>query len=191
MAKTTITQRGEINTASNVGAGSEVFYNKLSSDLRFRTIKSITSFIGLAYSGSGEEIEIDFVPSEFFKIEANCLASDAIGKCIYCTGDPIGGKYQVTTVDPKDYAKMPAIGIIVSKASTTDCEIQWAWDTDIFAGLTIGKTAFVGLDGSITQDPSSIVADPSGIVFHQAIGAALASDSLLIAPSFNMTIKTG
>ena len=55
---------GEVNTASNVGTGQPVFQEKVGVDLEFRTIKDAgNSRISVVLSISGDEVELDVVPS--------------------------------------------------------------------------------------------------------------------------------
>jgi len=119
-----------------------------------------------------------------FEEPANCLSSDAIGDVVHISGDSVSGRVQVTKVDILDYSKMPGVGVIVSKASATDCMILRYGILNV-AGLLPGKTYFVGADGRPTNIPP--VAPSGGKAFVQVVGVAMDSSRLLLNPSFNLT----
>jgi hypothetical protein len=122
--------------------------------------------------------------------EADCLATDALGDCVYITGDAVGDRYQVTKADPTDYSKMPAVGVIVSKVSATQCRVQFIGElVDIYSGLTVRKTAFVGLDGRIAESPP--IPAPVGYAFSQTLGTVIDSGRILLTPNFHMIKQVG
>jgi hypothetical protein len=84
----------------------------------------------------------------------DCLAGDAIGDLVYCSGMPVGGDLQVAKADATDPDKRPPIGVIASKVSSTECTIQYGGLTEeLYAGLTPGKTYWLGSAGLPVEDP--------------------------------------
>jgi len=119
-----------------------------------------------------------------FEEPANCLATDDVGDVVHISGDSVVGRFQVTRVDVLDYSKMPGIGVIVSKASPTECMILRYGILNV-SGLIPGKTYFVGVNSRPTNIPP--VAPLGGKVFIQVVGVAMDSTKLLLNPSFNLT----
>ena len=77
--------------------------------------------------------------SQLQKDEAECLSSDVVGGMVYVRADRILDRYVVGTADPTDFSKMPAVAMIISKASSTLCEIQFRGEvTGVYSGLTPG-----------------------------------------------------
>lgn len=64
----------------------------------------------------------NFIPQNIIQV-CDCLAGDAIGNAVYITGDSVNGVFQVASCDPTNRNKMPAVGIIISKPSSTKAEI--------------------------------------------------------------------
>jgi hypothetical protein len=118
-------------------------------------------------------------------VSANCLSSDTIGRAVFISGDDISGVFQVETMDPQDGSKVPAIGIIISKSSPTDCQVQlFGQMKGIVTGLTPGKAIFVALDGSLSHSPPAPVLT---IAYVQPIGIAMADDTVFVSPSLSIT----
>jgi hypothetical protein len=117
-------------------------------------------------------------------IEANCLDTDAVGDLVYVRGDSIAGLPQVARADIADFAKLPAIGVILSKAAPTDCMVIRRGIVDV-DGVMSGRLYFVGDDGRPTA--TRPVAMGLGYVFVQIIGSALDSAHLMLNPELNMT----
>lgn len=116
-------------------------------------------------------------------VNANCLATDVVGDCIISTGDRISGFYQVTRIDPRVLSSGPSWGIIISKQTATDCVVQMFGVLDgVYTGLTVGKIQWVGLDGRLNDDNSTVTALPAGQVFVQQMGLSIASDVVLLFP---------
>jgi hypothetical protein len=108
------------------------------------------------------------------RLPANCLAADVVGNTVYITGDKVGKYYQVSTTDPTDPAKMPAVGIIIQKDSATECIVApFGEITDIYTGFTPGESLYVGADSRPTHTPPS-----PGV--QQYLGEAWASDVLFL-----------
>lgn len=116
-------------------------------------------------------------------VKANCLASDVAGDCVTFTADRVGALYQVTKADPRNISQGPSIGIIRSKEGPTVCIVQLLGVIDgLYTGLTIQVPLWVGTDGKLTQDVSSVVPLPAGRVFVQQMAVAMASDVIFFNP---------
>lgn len=107
------------------------------------------------------------------RIKAECLSSDAVGDCVYIRDAGIPDFYRVEKADPADVTKMPAVGIIIEKFSTTGCYVQVAGDLSTFSGLTPNGLVYVGLDGRPTQEPH--------VEYLQTLGYALDTDTVFLS----------
>lgn len=111
---------------------------------------------------------------------ANCLVSDAVGDWVYVSGPPVGGCYTVTKASIFDSGKLPAVGVVISKPSTTQCHVQWIGEVvAIYSGLEIGRTYLLGDDSRPTRFVSATT--PS---YTQRLGVAVSSTVLLVVPDF-------
>lgn len=113
---------------------------------------------------------------------ASCEASDGVGSLVYIKGPPVGDKYTVETADPSDFNKMPAIGMIIQKPSSTECFIQFRGQVrGVYAGLTPGELLFVDDSGLLAADPP----DPEAGTpkFMQNVGVSLADDVIELSPN--------
>lgn len=116
-------------------------------------------------------------------LPANCLAADSVGKTVYITGNEVAGKIQVTTSDLADPAKMPVVGVIIEKSSSTDALVQYVGEVPpIFTGLTPNKILYAGPGG----DPADSIPIASGDIV-QRIGFAIGVERMLIIPDFGLT----
>lgn len=124
------------------------------------------------------------------RIPALCSAADVVGKCVHISGDVVGRNYQVRTAVPNDLATMPAVGVIVSKKSTTEC-LVWVFGemTGTYSGLTPGRVMFVGDDGSLVAIPP--VPPPGESVYVQSMGVSYGSSIVVVDPSFSMVKRIG
>jgi hypothetical protein len=131
---------------------------------------------------------LQLFPSQ--KLSANCLAGDSVGNAVYVTGAAVGDVYQVATVDPRDAAKMPAIGVIESKSSPTDCVVQALGEMkNVVSGVTPGRNVMVEVGGTVGHTfPSPLV---GGTVRIQYIGVALSTDVVFVCPNFLLSVRTG
>lgn len=117
-------------------------------------------------------------------VPATCGVFDAVGDCVYAV-DESAGAYTVAKADPKDYAKLPAFGIIKDKSASTVCTVQLFGETgDMFAGLTPGKPVFLSETGELSH--TLPVPDIGGYAFVQRMGVAVSTVSVLLQPEFNM-----
>jgi len=133
----------------------------------------ITSTLGAANSTNPSQLD---EPLTFL---ANCQPTDVPGDLVYVSSPPVAGMQQVTRVDPTDFAKMPAVGVLVSKQASTLCTVCYFGVLPML-GLTSTGRLFVGRDGRLT--PTA----PTGPVFLQVFGVSFQADQLLVRPSFEM-----
>jgi hypothetical protein len=125
----------------------------------------------------------NLVQPDGFELPANCQATDQIGDLVYISGDSVGGVIQVTKVDITNYSKMPGVGAIVSKSTSTQCRILRYGILSV-PGLIPGRTYFVGFNG--TPIPTRPVATGGQKAFVQVLGVAMDSSRMLFNPSFNL-----
>lgn len=116
---------------------------------------------------------------------ADCLATDAVGDCVYCTDDPVGGIYQVTKCDPYVLATLPSVGIIRAKTSATRCEVQYSGEmAGVYGSLDRTRPLFIGFDGGLTQ---TLPAPNGGPVWTQIMGKPLGQTIVLVRPNDLLT----
>ena len=116
-------------------------------------------------------------PTRF--LDALCDPADSVGNCVYISGNPISGVEQVRTVDITDPAKMPAVGVIQSKSSPTECRVIWMGEITQ-TGLTFNKFVFVSASSTLTTTPAT----PTVPITHQVMGIATASNKAILSPNF-------
>ena len=115
----------------------------------------------------------------------NCTSDELVGNFVYLHSIDGGGIYNVRRASCDYVDKMPSIGVIVKKNSSTECFVQTsAIVRDIFSDLSIGKTYKIDSDGGI------VVPAPSpginGYSMIQFIGLSYNNDSLSLSIDFNM-----
>jgi len=128
-------------------------------------------------------------PTNNFVFSATCVAGNAVGDCVYFSGAEVAGVAQVDKADPSTLARMPAVGIIVSKAGPTDCTVQRLGRADLTGAgftFTFGDRLFVGLSGQVSATVPSAGLSPSGHVFVQPVGVATAAQILELNPSMSI-----
>lgn len=104
----------------------------------------------------------------------DCLAGDAVGNFVYCSGPPVAGRLQVAKADPNTVGKHPAFAVIVEKPTSTTAAIQCHGQTpDIYAGLTPGKLYWLGASGVPVLTP--VPAAP------EAVGVAVSATAINLA----------
>jgi hypothetical protein len=100
------------------------------------------------------------------------------------------GVHQVSTANPAVFDKMPAIGIIESKKSPTECKVRILGEVPgLYSGLTPGRMLFVGSTGRLTAVPP--IPSLGEYIFVQSMGVALLSNSVLLVPSYLLTRRIG
>jgi hypothetical protein len=94
----------------------------------------------------------------------------------------------VSGVDVSTYAQMPAVGLIVSKSSTTDAVVQVEGEYRTTA-LVTGRRYFINHLKHLAIAPP----DPpsGGRVVVQIVGVALDPTRLLLAPNFSTVTRVG
>ena len=124
------------------------------------------------------------------RISALCTAAEVVGKCVHISGDKVGRDYQVRVASPSDIATMPAVGVVVSKKSLTECTVfAFGEMEDTYSGLTPGRVMFVGDDGSLVATPP--VPPLGASVYIQSMGIAYGSSAMMVDPDFSMVKRIG
>lgn len=108
-----------------------------------------------------------------------CLSTITPGDVVYISGSKAGGLIQVDKVDITTTLKMPAVGIVIEKLTSTTAIILCSGEVKgVYSCLDPGKTYFVNqnarLDKSLSPYPRS------GIQYIQAIAYSLSFDSLFV-----------
>jgi hypothetical protein len=112
-------------------------------------------------------------------IPAFCFAADAVGDVVYIMGNKVGDHYQVTRVNINNILTVPAIGLILSKDSSTQCLVQLDGIVrGLYTGLTAQKPLFINTSGRLTHAVPSY--PTSGRRALQMMGQAIASDELFL-----------
>lgn len=118
------------------------------------------------------------------RVSAVCQSTDQLFKCVYISGDGVGDVYQVSTCDPSDKLKMPAIGVIIEKESATECIVQLFGEIKgIYAGLPPNSPLYVSWSGDLSVTPPSII---SGEIYIQNVGRVLSSGIPFFWPLSNL-----
>lgn len=111
---------------------------------------------------------------------ADCPAPVAVDDLVYVTGPSVLGVVQVDIVDIADRNKMPAIGIVVEKLTSTHCRVLIQGEFTPTTTLTPGKRYFASATGSITEVRP--VPAANGIAFVQPVGYAIDTSRLVFDP---------
>lgn len=106
---------------------------------------------------------------------AGCDATLVVGEWVYITGPSVSGRYQVARSDVSDSAKMPAVGVVVSKPSSTLCQVQWGGEVSGLGVLVPRRVYFLQPDSKIGLG----VPSASG-QYVQRLGVALDANRLLV-----------
>lgn len=102
-----------------------------------------------------------------------CLSGDAAGDWVY-----ISAANTVAKADADDAAKLPVIGVIVSKPTSTTCVVQTTGQVTL-SGLTAGAIYYLsGTAGAITATPVSANAVPIGVAKSTTVLVLLNSAAL-------------
>jgi len=121
-----------------------------------------------------------------FTFPADCSASEGVGDCVYVSSDLVSGVIQVRKADVTDSSKMPSIGIILYKPTTTTCIVVYlgAFPVGVLPSFLPGKKYYVGA----SSKPVSVT--PTAPAIIQIVGIALDSGRLLFNPSPSMVKVT-
>lgn len=115
-----------------------------------------------------------------------CSAAEQVGDFVCITGLE-SGKQVVRKANPFDYNYMPAVGVLISKISDTQCLVQWLGETpDIFSGLSPGEIYFLGADGRISEYPP-VPTDRA--VFVQIVGIATAPTKIYVRTESSLVLR--
>lgn len=121
---------------------------------------------------------------------ATCDSGDSVGDLVYISGPKLGSDYQVQRADPSDYAKFPAVAVIVAKLSSTRAVLQFQGEVKgVYTGLIPGKIYWAGASGSPSATPP--VAGVGGKMRVQSIGVAVDTDVLRLEPLKNAITRIG
>jgi hypothetical protein len=107
--------------------------------------------------------------------EADCQATDLVGDFVYVTG--AAAFPQVTRVDPRNLATMPAVGVLFEKTSATHGLVLRQGELPS-VGLVPGAGYFIGADGRLAQLAPAPLA--GGLAVVQRVGTALTSTRLAL-----------
>jgi hypothetical protein len=98
-----------------------------------------------------------------------CLVGMSVGQVVYLSGTDTVGLANAT-----DSTKL-AIGVIVSKNTSTQAVVAWEGEISVFSGLVAGQTYYLGTtDGTIT----AVAPSATGNIV-QKVGEAKDSNTLL------------
>jgi hypothetical protein len=108
-------------------------------------------------------------------LQAVCNPLVSIGDWVYIAGERAGTNvYTVDRADIMDHAKLPAVGVVTRKMTTTECEVQYGGPLTVMTVLVPHHVYFLDVAGQLTDTAPAV-----GNV--QRVGVAFASDVLLIA----------
>lgn len=115
----------------------------------------------------------------------NCTSDEVVGNFVYLYSVDVDGIYNVRKASCDYIDKMPSIGVVIKKNSSTECFVQTSGVVrDVFSDLSFGKTYKIDNDGGITDlAPSPGV---NGYSMVQFIGLSYDVDSLSLSIEFNM-----
>lgn len=124
------------------------------------------------------------VNAEMGTFEADCLSGDALGDIVYRSSATA-----VEKCDISNASKMPAIGIIVEKPSSTRCKVRTLGTANVYTALNIGKAFFVGSDArpSLTRPTPGI----GQLAYLQGIGKSSNATTVIVSPDNYMTVIRG
>jgi len=115
---------------------------------------------------------------------AECTAAESVGDIVCIADDPPNGLDIVAKADPSDFNKMPGVGIIIRKSSSTRCVVQWRGETpNLFTGLSSGEVYFVGTNSQLAELPPAPAGAP---LFTQFMGVATAPTRFFVRPNDHM-----
>lgn len=118
---------------------------------------------------------------ERVEIAYTCTATEAVGD-IVCL-DPSGSN-KVIKASNTSTSTAPAIGIIVSKPSTTTAVIRTGVESGGFVGIVAGATYFLGTSGTLTTTAPTA----TGTIV-QSVGIGVSSTKVLIDPEINYFVN--
>lgn len=141
--------------------------------------RSLVRYAQVRRLGTPNVQESDSAYAEGRYFEANCLVGDALNQFVRVVGNTLGVP-DVTKVDPSDASKMPAIGIIVQKPTSTTCLVQVTGQTTTFSPVIAGSFYYVGAASLPVSVP------PAPPALRQVIGVGLDTARLLLRSGFGI-----
>lgn len=116
--------------------------------------------------------------------EVVCEATDAVNDWVYIKGDRSGQRLTVEKADIYDRTKMPAIGVLTQKDTSTTGLVQIIGRYSGFSGLDVTKqVAWLGAAGIQYTLPTP---GPSDYAIVQRIGLPIAADLFWISGSLEL-----
>jgi hypothetical protein len=107
---------------------------------------------------------------------------------VYFSGPKVGTVYTVTKIDPTDWSKMPAVGVIIYKPTTTTCVLQFEGEVTT-SGLVTGKCYFAGTGGVLSATPVTPGAGQK--IYNQIVGLATSSTLLRLNLKSDIIVTQG
>ena len=106
-----------------------------------------------------------------------CPSGTAVNDVVY-----VSGASTVTKADATTTATGPAVGVVVSKPTSTSCIVQFGNEVGGFVGLTPGTPYYV------STTPGGLVATPATASgnYRQLVGIAKTATILVVRPSPNI-----
>lgn len=127
--------------------------------------------------GGGESAVIEY--------EMTCSSDVFVGACVYVSGPGVGVVPAVSLADPSNPAKMPAVGVVVSKASPTTGVVRTVGAVARPGGVTPNAVYIVGPDSRLL-DSASLPVSPRPYVV-QWMGQGLSSGLVELVPAKQLT----
>lgn len=103
----------------------------------------------------------------------------SIGDIVY--QDPLTANAVIVNTDNTQVK--PSIGIVIAKPTPTTADVLVLGIYTGFTGLTIGDRIWLGTDGAATTTPP-------GEGYQQALGIAVAADTVFLMPNNTRVLKT-
>ena len=139
--------------------------------------RSLVRYAQVRRLGTPNVQESDSAYAEGRYFEANCLVGDLVNQFVRVVGNTLGVP-DVTKVDPSDASKMPAVGLIVQKPTSTTCLVQVTGQTTTFSPVIAGSFYYVG----VTTFPVTVA--PALPAIQQVVGVGLDTARLLLRSGF-------
>ena len=119
-----------------------------------------------------------------------CAAANTTGMAVYLASAS-GGTMTFAQADPADPTKMPAVGIIEYKQSSTSCVVRPFSQLGEYtaSGLTAGTMYVVGSDGLLAKFGGSNYPAAGSVI--QNVGLAISTTVLLMLPGFGAQSSAG
>lgn len=111
-------------------------------------------------------------------IAAACDAAVEVGTCVRLSMS--NGAYTATAADITGSSRAPATGIVVSKASSTQCVVACSGMVMVGSGLVAGEVYHVGSDAKLALLP--LPSPPNTLYFEQPMGIAVSDTAIVINP---------